>query len=668
MSKYISEVIGENYKSWGSGDSILISSQTGSGKSSFVLHTLLPQAIAENKHIVYICNRRVLKEQFSILSQKELKKFFGVDDIPDKSFQYIHIVTYQYCEIAKQLPDLSIPPNLKGISRKERLTKPSQLPQAIKINRNDIMYYIFDEAHYFISDATFNSNTNYWFGKWSEYSMERVDKSICVFLTATPEPLMCFLAYRQSKNWFDLQKIYEKLEERAKLRKYLEEQTHLSVDMKAGTNRIEINSMRYINDECRKIQPYKNPISQLKEFIQAGSKSSPHYFYYTSPHDYSYATPVYFSEYSQLIELILDSQEKWLIFVDRERDGIYLSESLNQRDTTAVFLSAKTSRSSKYEGYYEFHNIVDKQRFNCKVLIATAVLDCGINIVDSAVKNIVISHPEKTTFMQMLGRKRINDGESINLYIKLFDPKTINALRYKCEEKIQFIIYFSLRNNIDYDRIKMPTADDDGMMPHSKLTAESLNQIIQLLPMNSNLIWNPAPVAAPTIGPYTDVNKYNVRGFSKEYDYSKTALISLLYSFSNYQEAVDIHRNTQDPAFYIKLQLDWIGKTYNEACWLGYQSSIDAMTQYLGEYVGLSLNKQQQKDFILGFLHFLESHPVPNSKIGKICSAYIKNHEKLPGKKSLNDIFQILKMPYIIRSKQTSGKFRQAHWLICLQG
>lgn len=57
--------------------------------------------------------------------------------------------------------------------------------------------------------------------------------------------------------------------------------------------------------------------------------------------------------------------------------------------------------------------------FSQRVLIATKVLDNGINLKDPSLRHIVIEAYEKTTFLQMLGRKRqIDTHESIHLYLK----------------------------------------------------------------------------------------------------------------------------------------------------------------------------------------------------------------------------------------------------------
>lgn len=72
----------------------------------------------------------------------------------------------------------------------------------------------------------------------------------------------------------------------------------------------------------------------------------------------------------------------------------------------------------------ELDSIINNSKFNRKVLIATKTLDNGINIKDNKVKNIVIMAWDKITFIQMLGRRRVNieDADTVNLYIPLRYP------------------------------------------------------------------------------------------------------------------------------------------------------------------------------------------------------------------------------------------------------
>lgn len=80
MPEYISGTINEEYKTWERGELVFISSPTGSGKTIFCLETLLKYAAECNMRILYLVNRRILKEQLeSEISKLEQKYRFAID-------------------------------------------------------------------------------------------------------------------------------------------------------------------------------------------------------------------------------------------------------------------------------------------------------------------------------------------------------------------------------------------------------------------------------------------------------------------------------------------------------------------------------------------------------------------------------------------------------------
>ncbi len=105
MKRYVSERIGDDYLNWQVGKNVLISTPTGSGKTTFVIEVLLRHAIRQGKHVVYYCNRRILNDQFSVISEERIKKMYsGSGDISaEEALSYLHIFTYQYMERLKTL-------------------------------------------------------------------------------------------------------------------------------------------------------------------------------------------------------------------------------------------------------------------------------------------------------------------------------------------------------------------------------------------------------------------------------------------------------------------------------------------------------------------------------------------------------------------------------------
>ncbi len=197
--RYVSDVIGDQYLEWEKDPAkpVLISSPTGSGKTSFVLKKLLPHAISQNKCIVYLSNRKMLHEQFSSEVEEELHRLLSVDgELSENQKGYIIPLTYQHCEMCGSFPPPMDPSEAIDKWIKVPRYKPpiveddsyykipvwGMIPRAcdpstwgfrdsppldiLRIPKNrkvfldteKILYYVFDEAHYFLSDSIFNTS------------------------------------------------------------------------------------------------------------------------------------------------------------------------------------------------------------------------------------------------------------------------------------------------------------------------------------------------------------------------------------------------------------------------------------------------------------------------------------------------------------------------------
>lgn len=178
--QFVSDVVGRAYEQWLVGDVVKITAPTGSGKSYFILHTLLKHAIKKNKKILYLVNRRILKKQLEeeikgkiqYELRKELKWNIQVS-------AYIEIATYQYFENSLKSGTLN-----SGI-----LDYPDKYD-----------YVVYDECHYFYSDSTFNTNT--------ELSYDFLRKifygCVEIFMSATMEHMQKIIDERKAVSMYPL--------------------------------------------------------------------------------------------------------------------------------------------------------------------------------------------------------------------------------------------------------------------------------------------------------------------------------------------------------------------------------------------------------------------------------------------------------------------------------
>ena len=173
-----------------------------------------------------------------------------------------------------------------------------------------------------------------------------------------------------------------------------------------------------------------------------------HYYYFQR--NFDHINKIYaYDNLNQIISKIKENSfDKWLIFVASKKNGKSLKKLLSKEKITCSFLSAKSKNPDKKKEYEIYQSIVENENFPSQVLISTSVLDNGINIKDSSVKNIVIDLFDRTEFIQMLGRIRISNNEKVNLYIKNFSCRDIEKLL------IDDIIAIILRLKLDLADVK----------------------------------------------------------------------------------------------------------------------------------------------------------------------------------------------------------------------
>lgn len=641
---------------WRPGQNILITSPTGSGKSTFILKNLLPFAAKKRKHVCYLCNRKILEEQITVTAPAKLREFFGDCDVSEDLLQFLHIITFQYCESGHGAPEV--------VLKKEK-----------NIAADDIMFYVYDECHYFLSDALFNSGTNFWTS-----AIIRSDPGytarINVFMTATPEPFKTFFAAFYSKQHLNLdehiqniRKLYLEKGKRKKELMYEWDKPTAVVSMNAGKATLRRNrtiTKREIAAQCREIDPYGTMVEKLQN-----AKASLEFECYPKipiADNFNQFSPHYFHDYAEIFEQIqtTPSGEKWMIFVDEERDGIDLAARLNQSGIHAVLLSRATY-SKTIKGKSVMREIADTGHFSCRVLLTTELLDCGVSITDSTVKHIVISHSRKNTFLQMLGRRRTQVGEHVHIYLRCYSPKEINGRLQQLDAKMRMLVNFALLNRTDFSQAKAPSANDDGMREKPFLSTKEKEWTIRNICTghNSELVY---PLRLRTEHrTFSETKRYanNGRKLLEEYAYSKTAFIALLYELAEYGAAIETYRSTKDPCFYLKWQLSWLGKSYEETRWLTYASSRKALTDYLMSREGEWIPKDMQKEFSERCMELLLDLPVPPLCLLKDASRF-RNPEKnlYPGLKRLNESLKEVNVPYHLVSKQKCMPDRMTCWCV----
>lgn len=666
--KYISDVIGEDYKYWDAKRPVLIETPMGSGKTYFALNVLLRFLHQQRKSMVYFTNRVALTKQV----QGEIRLKDYCDSVTVCSYQ-------QFAEL-----------DLFAQSKHSRGARSSAL-LAQRILEAD--YYVLDEAHYFLTDSSFNMKIDSCVKRMTVLH-QRQRNSIWIYMTATMSYLFLFLRplaidipYLQfvggdtsaglpAPHFMPFGSVRALLE--YKEDHEIELATPWGGTETASTShRIQQNYFTGIAHE------YDQREDDLRQ------RKNSDFLYYGIPFDFPRVTPVYFTTRDEILKAIIStpSEEKWLIFTDSKEDGNYFKEKLidiaqdrgqdfpktfNLTETTFI-----TSSSRKMKGLREFktfENIISKERFEQRVVIATKVLDNGVNIKDPQLKHIVIDAYEKTEFLQMLGRKRwINEEDRAFLYIKNIPEGT---LRRKVKNQTLSIVQFwrdllvcqatPPKNKVYVCEPFLEHYTAGGQYKHPYQPAVQLKEHY----VSTQDLYN---------GKYKLIDQYEPASYAKQkMTYNYYHLMSMFEQAQNERRkkiGTGIDKETDAESYEkldLKLQQQQFMWLKEQLSWMGFTSQEYDPTKpryWITEQMGWA---QASREKLHAFLshntgRFLTENE--ESYVKELFRTWIQNvrpvHRNANSKGSkaiINQCFQEFQVPYRIRSTNKSIKGRQRNW------
>lgn len=137
-----------------------------------------------------------------------------------------------------------------------------------------------------------------------------------------------------------------------------------------------------------------------------------------------------FFDFDDIIEKIKSSDKKWLVFVKSKDDGeIYIKKLKKETNKNIAFLNRDNIDEQEVEASKTLDDLIQFEQFENDVLIATKIIDNGVNIIDRDLTNIVSFEYDFIELVQEIGRKRcVDDTDKFNLYLISEKKKSLSAL------------------------------------------------------------------------------------------------------------------------------------------------------------------------------------------------------------------------------------------------
>ena len=349
---------------------------------------------------------------------------------------------------------------------------------------------------------------------------------------------------------------------------------------------------------------------------------------YKAERDYGHIDLTVIRGRDEAVDAIVDEGGKWLVFVDSKEFGKKLKNEIlalsSKGDTPlgkddVVFVTS--DYNEEFESTQEVKGIVETQKQSAPILIATSVLDNGINIKDIELRNIFIIADTETEFIQMLGRKR-RDGKRVKLYIYKQTEEHFRKRKrlYEKRQKIADEYYKAFRNLMD----KSSTSGDiDNLKLLEKRFIVSQHRILLHKLMNNKISFEDvksmflAIEGVLHLNPLSMQNIENLNAF-----YGK-----ILSEFEAYG----------DNAF-LRQQLRWLNKTdeeieriISEADLSLFERSQDNVIKKLREICGKAIEEKEfvkLKEDMRNDLRVLVEHVDESNKRRKTYLDLVRKNER----------------------------------------
>lgn len=417
-------------------------------------------------------------------------------------------------------------------------------------------YIVCDEIHYLLEDAAFNPET----------------LRTLRFLKQVKEILICISATMEGLDELVMQEKYGDTILWNSRRRYTEYLTQIDIS----------GYLSAIVGEYRHIYRYKLPRTVRVNQIFS------------------------FRDYDLIVETIRrsDDREKWLIFQSNKKKA----EELRKRLGKQAHLICADNRSDAI-----LKELIHKEKFSCRILISTKLLDNGVNVKDMQLKHIAIDSISKTEFLQMLGRKRLlSDKDGFTLYIP---QKSVRTFQGYLSPDVQDIYAF-LNADISTDQICRKLKDKDIYDKAMRFC-----------------IW--------------EKGKFVKNPLAVEYYCRKKLFVEKM-----------LEKMKKDEWAFVKEQLSWLGAedTFNPKFSLEYKSQyriLEMIHSRLWELNEIKLDRNEQRKLREWISQLLIQE--------KIVPA---NGSRVMGKKALNEFCRSHNLPFVIESVGGKHKWEETIWIV----
>lgn len=169
--------------------------------------------------------------------------------------------------------------------------------------------------------------------------------------------------------------------------------------------------------------------------------------------DYEYIRSLVFyygiNDIKEIIESRLNLGKKVMLFTtfgNRRIESLY-----EEFEEDAMVYVSKSNSLYHLVDERLIDELIQTRKLPRNLLIATSVMDAGVSIEDVDADTIILDVKEDYTFTQCLGRRRVYEGEEIDVYVNILNRNTLEQIGNKYNYDLEKCLCFEQEGLQEYE-------------------------------------------------------------------------------------------------------------------------------------------------------------------------------------------------------------------------
>lgn len=145
---------------------------------------------------------------------------------------------------------------------------------------------------------------------------------------------------------------------------------------------------------------------------------------------------------------IITANEKAIFFLHSARDAYNFYKTVKPN---ALFNCSRDNRLHRFVDESAVNKMLTERKFDASILVTTACMDSGLDIIDPLVRTILVDLPDVESLVQAIGRKRVQpDEKPITVVIRAYNNRQLGGQLTRIKKDLEMADYLKTHTTSEF--------------------------------------------------------------------------------------------------------------------------------------------------------------------------------------------------------------------------